>query len=193
MDRAWLLTWTTYGTRLPGDERGTVSNVVDWAGRHRRNAPGTAAAAGLRGLVADAASTMRGPPVWLTTDHAPLLLTQFQETAVHRGWFLTAVAVVSNHVHVVVGVRGDPEPDTLLRDFKSYGSRQLNRSFGSPEGGTWWTHGGSTRKLPDDEAVRAATAYVEQQVNPLIVWSVHTPGSGTPGGALRGTAGEPPA
>ena len=26
---SWLLTWTTYGTWLPGDERGFVGNVVE--------------------------------------------------------------------------------------------------------------------------------------------------------------------
>jgi len=192
MDRVWLLTWTTYGTRLPGDERGTVSNIVDASGRHRWNAPGTPAAGGLRGLVADAAATMRGPPVWLTTEHALVLLAQFRETAAYRGWSMIAAAVLSNHAHLVVGVGGDPHPDTLLRDFKSYGSRRLNRSFPLPQSGTWWTQGGSTHKLPDDEAVRAKTAYVEQQANPLIVWSVNTLG-GDAGDALRGAAGEPPA
>jgi len=28
---SWLLTWTTYGTWLPGDERGFVGNVVEEA------------------------------------------------------------------------------------------------------------------------------------------------------------------
>ena len=32
MDRYWLLTWTTYGTWLPGDRRGFVSNVLDGSG-----------------------------------------------------------------------------------------------------------------------------------------------------------------
>ena len=27
MDRYWFLTWTTYGTWLPGDERGSVTSV----------------------------------------------------------------------------------------------------------------------------------------------------------------------
>ncbi len=53
----------------------------------------------------------------------------------------------------------------------SYGSRRLNGLLGVPQGGTWWSHGGSTRRLPDDEAVRAATAYVERQAYPLVVWS----------------------
>ncbi len=34
MDRYWPLTWTTYGTWLPGDARGfAVSNVRDGLGR----------------------------------------------------------------------------------------------------------------------------------------------------------------
>jgi hypothetical protein len=32
VDRVWMITWTTYGTRLPGDARGFVSNVRDGPG-----------------------------------------------------------------------------------------------------------------------------------------------------------------
>ena len=42
MDRYWLLTWTTYGTWLPGDQRGFVSNVPNGSGPEvRHNIPGT--------------------------------------------------------------------------------------------------------------------------------------------------------
>ena len=42
MDRYWLLTWTTYGSWLPGDERGFVSNVRVGPGPEiRHNIPGT--------------------------------------------------------------------------------------------------------------------------------------------------------
>ncbi len=127
MDRYWLLTWTTYGTWLPGDDRGFVSNVDDGAGHgHRVNQPGTSPTSKQRGLQEFARSQMKGPPVFLDANHAAALLTQFQETAAVRGWQLSAVAIMRNHVHVVVGVVGDPEPDTLLRDLKSYGSRRLN-------------------------------------------------------------------
>lgn len=41
MDRHWLLTWTTYGTWLPGDVRGFVSDVKDGPGPEvRHNIPG---------------------------------------------------------------------------------------------------------------------------------------------------------
>src|SRR5690349_21194983 len=42
MDRVWHLTWTTYGTWLPGDERGFVSNVRDGDGPEvKHNTPAT--------------------------------------------------------------------------------------------------------------------------------------------------------
>ena len=103
---------------------------------------------------------MPGLPIWLNREHADVLIEQFRETARFRGWTILALAILANHIHIVLGVTGDPEPDALLRDFKSYGSRGLNRRFAKPVSGTWWTAGGSRRKLHDDEAVRSVVKYV---------------------------------
>jgi hypothetical protein len=54
---------------------------------------------------------------------------------------------MNNHFHIVAGVLGDPDPHDLMRDFKSYASRRLNRNWAKPESGTWWTESGSVRKL----------------------------------------------
>jgi REP element-mobilizing transposase RayT len=171
MDRYWLLTWTTYGTWLPGDDRGFVSNVDRGDGKgHRLNQPGTEPASAMRGLTRMARQSMKGPSVYLEMDHAHVLLQQFQETAKYRGWQLQAVAIMRNHVHVVVGVPGDPEPENLLRDFKSYGSRALNQRWGKPSSGTWWTESGSRRKLPNEVAIAGAVAYVRDQEFPLSFW-----------------------
>ena len=171
MDRYWLLTWTTYGTWLPGDDRGFVSNVRDGEGPEvRHHTSGTQQDAKRRGLQLAAMSTMKGPPVYLSAQHATALLGQFQETARYRGWELDAAAIMANHVHLVVGVPGDPGPESLLRDLKSYASRRLNQQFDRPVGGTWWTESGSRRKLPDERAILAAVAYVTDQAYPLAVW-----------------------
>ena len=142
---------------------------------HRQNAPGSPPEADHPGLAAAARAALKGPPVWLRREHATQLVEQFRQTAGHRGWTIVALAVLANHVHLVVGVEGDPDPDDFLRDFKCYGTRRLTRVFGEPASETWWTQGGSTRLLPDGEAVEAAVAYVEHQANPLAVWSVNTP------------------
>ena len=171
MDRFWLLTWTTYGTWLPGDPRGFVSPVVDQHGREViHNVPGTPYDADAPHLEAWARSRLKSPPIYLSSEQASLLLQQFHETAAFRGWQLLAAAVMSNHVHLVVGVPGDPAPETLLRDFKSYGSRALNRKWSKPASGTWWTESGSKRKLKGQAAVIAAVRYVKNQRSPLAVW-----------------------
>ncbi len=170
MDRYWLLTWTTYGTWLPGDRRGFVGPVRT-ADRLCENAnePTRPYHSGNGKLAAFAHSQLQHPPILLIDAQARLLLAQFQETATYRGWALLAVAVMANHTHLVVGVAGDPDPSTLLRDFKAYGSRALNK-ISAMTGLTWWTEHGSTRKLPDERAVFNAVRDVRRQESPLVVW-----------------------
>lgn len=172
-DRHWLLTWTTCGTWLPGDARGFVSPVSreseggKWS---RVNRPGVAYDRDMPGRLEQSRQLLKGAPVFLRLPQAELLLGQFRETAVHRGWELLAAAVMRAHVHLVVGVPGDPEPDALLRDFKAYGSRAFNRRSSRPESGTWWTEGGSRRVKRTEEAVVAAVRYVAQQEKALVAW-----------------------
>lgn len=172
LDRYWLLTWTTYGTWLPGDDRGFVSSVrVDAGRRKRHNRPQTEYDRSMPGLKQSAESLLKGQPIFLVEDQANSVLAQLLETAGHRGWGLFAVAVMRNHVYLVVGVPSDPDPEVLLRDFKSYASRKLNRAFGEPDAPRWWTEPGSKRKLKGENAVEAAVTYVLNQEHPLVIWS----------------------
>jgi REP element-mobilizing transposase RayT len=171
MDRYWFLTWRTYGTWLPGDERGFVDPVVDEQG-HRviHNLPGTRIDADNPHLHKYSQEIMRGPAVYLTHDQAAALLGQFQETVRHRGWELLTVAILPNHVHLIVGVNGDPDPASLLRDFKSYGSRRLSRRWTIPASNTWWAESGSRRILKTDENRLQAMQYVLSQSGALLTW-----------------------
>jgi len=177
MDRYWLLTSTFYGNWLPGDPRGFVSQVRDkrpedppTQSRYKHAIPGTPYDEGLVGLYWYAQHQLRGTPIRINLEQAEALLGQFQETASYRGWQLLAVAVMPDHVHLVVGVSGDPSPKKVLGDFKAYGSRALNQRWGKPASETWWTYDGSKRKLPEEQAVHAAIAYVLNQPGPLLVW-----------------------
>jgi REP element-mobilizing transposase RayT len=177
MDRYWLLTWTTYATWLPGDSRGFVSNVAERPEKGmRHNVPKTPYDADSPPLREYMRGRIKGEPVYLDRSQADVLLGQFQETAAYRGWSLLAAAVMPNHVHLVAAVPGDPDPAALLRDFKSYGSRALNRRWREPAGKTWWTESGSRRKLKDEAAVTAAVRYVQRQHNALAVWTPEPPG-----------------
>jgi REP element-mobilizing transposase RayT len=171
LDRFWLLTWTTYGSWLPGDARGFVSEQTDTNGRKFiRNIPGTEVDCDNKRLRDAMAASLKGPPLKLSREQAHLVLAQFSETSGVRGYQLLAASVMANHVHLVVGVPGDPEPSKLLAVFKSYASRALNRQFGAPASRTWWTESGSKRKLPNDDAILAATRYVRDQQFPLATW-----------------------
>jgi REP element-mobilizing transposase RayT len=104
-----------------------------------------------------------------------VLLRQFQETCDYRRWLLLSAAVMQTHFHAVISVEGDPDPEILLRDLKSYGSRALNRDAGTPSGTDWWTESGSKRKLPNLEAVLAGVRYVQQQPGALVIHTANFP------------------
>ena len=168
---SWLLTWTTYGTWLPGDRRGFVSSIRDQAGtRVRHNQPATEYASDLPGLSRYARSIMKGESILLAPDHAEVLMAEFRRTAEFRKWGLSAAAIMANHVHLVVAVPDVVAGERLLQEFESYSSRVLNQQYGARPNGSWWTRSGSTRVLPNQEAVEAAIEYVRCQSRPLIVW-----------------------
>lgn len=172
IQRYWFLTWTTYGTWLPGDRRGYVGAAPDESGRWiEHNQVGTPPAAPNPQLYESMTRALKYPPIRLKFAQAMALHEQFLETTGFRNWLLIAVAVMRTHVHMVVGVPGDPDPDVVLGDLKSYGSRRLNREGEKPSSGTWWTTGGSKRKLPDEDAVEAVIHYIRNQPNPLLIWT----------------------
>ena len=164
LDRHWLLTSTTYGTWLPGDERGFVSPVrVEHSRSERHNRPNTAYDASRPKLRRWASEQLRCEPIWLSPQQAQIVSKQFEETADYRNWRLICTAVMGNHFHAVMSVPGDPDPSKLLQSLKSYASRALNSQFGKPRSETWWTRSGSRRKLSTKHAVIAATKYVWRQ------------------------------
>ncbi len=172
VDRHWFLTWTTYGTWLPGDERGFVGSVANELGEIiNHNQVGSQPAAPNPNLYRSATQQLKSDPVVLTLAQAMALFEQFEETARVRNWLLIAVGVMHTHVHLVVGVVGDPEPDKILRDFKAYGSGRLNRTWEKPRSETWWTTRGSTRKLDDERGIETVVQYIRRQPNPLLIWT----------------------
>ena len=171
MDRYWFLTWTTYGQWLPGDPRGCVTRVRNsGTPRIEHDQVGTPNDADIPELLKSAQIALKCPPVRLSSEQAAVLLTQFQETAAHRGWLLVAVGIMANHMHLVTGVPGDPDPEKILQTYKSYGSRSLNKSWTKPASETWWTESGSRRKLKDEAAIYTTIEYIRNQEYPLLIW-----------------------
>jgi REP element-mobilizing transposase RayT len=182
MVRHWLLTSTTYGTWLPGDERGFVSTVENESGpRVRHNQPGTPYDADVPELREAARKLLKGEAIYLAREQAEAVAAQFLETAHFRNWEIHALAVMKNHFHAVISAPEDVHSTVLLRDLKSYAARSLNRRWGKPKSETWWTESGSRRPLPGEQALEDATDYVlHRQPHPLVVWPAQGPVRGMP-------------
>ena len=150
---AYLITFHTYGTWLPGDPRGSVDAY------HRvRGAPYVDRAAGRQ---AASAKVLDHPPVELRPDERTIVLRTFQEVCQHRGWVLQAAHVRVNHVHAVIqAFRADHTPERVMNDLKAWATRRVVEAGLRPPGTHLWVRHGSTRHLWRPDAVAAACEYV---------------------------------
>ncbi len=171
--RVWFLTWTTYGTWLPGDRRGFVSNVRDRQGRPVRfNKPGTPYKKHIPSLFRAARGQCKYAPVYLAQEQSRIVFRQVRQLCLFRNWQLLAIAVMCNHVHVLIQVAGDPDGADILRDLKTNVSRGLNQMEKQWQRKRWWTRSGSKRCLKTEESVIATASYIRTQPNPLLTWVV---------------------
>ena len=147
---AIFLTWRTYGTWLPGDERGWVDER-----RHGYGEPMNAPDARIEGA---AAGLMRAPKRVLTTTLRDAVDTTIREACAFRGWPVLALAVQTNHVHLVVGT--DEDPSRARNAIKSRTTLALRRSARVPADAVLWARGGSGRVLWNEHALESAVRYV---------------------------------
>jgi adenine-specific DNA methylase/REP element-mobilizing transposase RayT len=159
--RAYLITWTCYGTWLHGDNRGAAD--LD------HNIPGTPYLPPDAERHAAERERMDQPPYSMDESRREILLAAIRQGCDYRGWTLHAVHVRSNHVHVVVTANAAPE--RVMNDLKSYGSRRLNEAGFDTKDRKRWTRHGSTRYLWTDDAVHMAIEYVwDQRGKPMSRW-----------------------
>jgi REP element-mobilizing transposase RayT len=147
---AYFLTWTTYGTWLPGDMRGWSHEQTGHQLRDRQ-------------IRRDAMSRMQETPNELNPIERRIVEETVRAHCQIRTWTLFAVNCRSNHVHAVV--HASVHPDIAMSQFKSWCTRRLReaQAANSDEQTSrvrWWSEGGSTRYLNDDDAVSSAVRYV---------------------------------
>lgn len=146
---AFFLTWTTYGSWLPGDDRGWT----DGAGHHR------ASDAHQHRL---AQRACRDRPVMLTPQERVLVARVIRQHCLIRAWSVHAVSCRTQHVHVVV-TAANVSPGRVRQELKGWASRRLaenRRAAMQRQVRTWWTECGSTRWIRTPEALDAVIAYV---------------------------------
>ena len=141
---AYFITWTTYGTWLPGDERGWQR----W-GEGQLQPPNQL----FREM---AKSDMKEPSFMLSDVDRGVVEKTVAEHCDIRTWCRYAVNARSNHVHVVVAAPGY-DPKTVRGQFKSWCTHRLKPSH--PERQRFWTEGGSCRWINFKDDLESAIIY----------------------------------
>ena len=149
---AYFLTWTTYGTRLHGDSRGTVDDGF--------NRFGTPFRPPSRALMEYERSRLRYEPLRLGLVMRPAVHGAIVDHCRIRGWRLWALNVRTTHVHVVVTTPSKVTPAVVENQLKAWGTRRLRESGLVDPLRTVWTTDGSKRQLWNDESLAAAIDYV---------------------------------
>ncbi|MFT5423779.1 MAG: REP element-mobilizing transposase RayT [Phycisphaerales bacterium] len=147
---AYFLTWTTYGTWLHGDQRGSVVDqnnssfkIVEHTPRHQRTA-----------------TRLEEPAFLLDSSSRALVEDTIHRVAQHRNWTIHALNARSNHVHVVVS-SSTHRPEIVAGQFKSWATRDLHDAGAIDNRKRIWTAKASTRWLNDEKSLHAAIDYVK--------------------------------
>jgi hypothetical protein len=143
---AFFLTWTTYGTWLPGDERGWTDKKMGKRGSEPR-------------LVKYATGLLSEPPLTLSDSHRSIVFETIRDHCSIRKWVLHACNPRTNHVHVVVTAYGCHPKDVRVQ-FQSWCTRRLRES--GLERKNVWTENGSERYLNTESELEAAIIYTNE-------------------------------
>jgi REP element-mobilizing transposase RayT len=148
---AYLLTWTTYGTWLHGDERGSV-------GRHNNTfrtptIPANAPRVRLN------QSRLRADTLVLTPAIRLVVRDALVEHCPYRNAALHSLNVRTNHVHMVVSIRTN-NPRAIAGRFKARATFVLRERGLVGADADVWTARGSARYLWNDQSLAQANRYV---------------------------------
>ena len=153
-----FITWTTYGTWLPGDSRGWKK----WKKGEQQPQP----------LLEEwCTARMKEKPVLLDVKQREVVETVIREHAEHRGWELYAVSARSNHVHVGVSVVPQTgNQDYRLTDgikrvrdqFKANATRVLRRCENPVLNERVWTKGGDIQFVDTDADLEHVIIYITE-------------------------------
>lgn len=147
---AYLVTFRTYGTWLAGDERGSIDKY------HNKYGGPRSVESSDREVVHSA--RLKSEPFVLNAKGRAAVEAAIREVCEFRNWVLIALAVRTNHVHVVVS--GLSSSSRMLNDFKAYSTRRLREAGAWSESHSPWVDKGSRRYLWTEAHVGAASNYV---------------------------------
>jgi hypothetical protein len=146
---AWYITWTTYGTWLHGDPRGSHLGVVF--------IPADAV------LEAAMRAQMTEDALYLTYLQRSIVDAAVVAECAAQEWILHQRNVRTNHVHVVVSAAMDGEK--VRSRLKAIASDALSTDAGLPMGGKngrrrWWTEKGNVVPVETERSLEEIGTYV---------------------------------
>ena len=147
----YLITFRCYGTWLHGDERGSIDRF-----HNRYKSPYLPRSDRRRELNT---STLKSEPDTLDAGQRQSGDSAIREVCVHRKWFLHALNVRTNHVHIFVSI-GAVKPGNALNAFKSYATRKMRQDGNWREARSPWADKGSLRHLWNERSLALAIDYV---------------------------------
>ena len=158
---AYFITFTCYGTWL----HGAKSTSVDCS----TNTPGTLFLSFNPQRLHFVKKRMSENAYILDKRNRDIVLRAIEEVCIYREWVLLAAHVRSNHIHLVVHARTQPEH--IMSTIKSYASRHLNQAKLDNNRTNRWTHHGSTQYLWKEAEIEATIQYVVyEQGLPMAVF-----------------------
>jgi REP element-mobilizing transposase RayT len=146
---AYMLTLTTYGTWLQGDERGYVKDSVVLGGNENLE------------LANKNQQICRA--VRLNSQQKQIVKTAIESEAERIGQKIYALAVCSNHIHIVLENSNEKIPGAISR-YKNKSTKALKRTgLSKPV----WTRKYDKRFIYDNEHLQRTIDYVEKHNNPI--------------------------
>jgi hypothetical protein len=146
---AWFITWTTYGTWLHGDARGSFRGRTYLVPNPE--------------LEEANRSEMKGDVVYLTDRQRAIVDATLVNECQAQGWQLHARNVRTNHVHLVVSAE---RAGTFVRSrLKALAAKALSDDAGLPMAGDngrkrWWTEKGNIVPVEHEKSLEETTVYV---------------------------------
>ena len=169
---AYLITYTTYGTWMHGDKRGSVDK--------EHNQYGSAFMAADLALHRKEENALKNPSFMLGSRQREEVLEAILQVCRFRGWFAHAVHVRANHVHIVVASLAKPEK--MMVDFNTYATRAIKRRHNEPmKAKKYWTRHGSTKYIWTKERLASTIRYVKNEQGKMMAF-----GSSEPRTLVRG-------
>jgi len=148
---AYLITIRTFGTWLPGDERGSIT-------RNQTNIYGMPRNEQNKALEGWIKEEMKFPPKIFSDRERNVVESSIVEICERKAYLLRAMNVRTNHAHVVLSAQKMPE--RIIIELKANATKMLRESGLAYESERIWSRGKSRRYLWKPRNVDAAISYV---------------------------------